>query len=71
MVTGCCFLLQVSALRRHDREELLPKLHALLEEGQAARAFAREQLMADYRQLWDMPAMHLVPHRTRRSSWTL
>jgi hypothetical protein len=53
---------QVDLLHLHQCQEVLPKLQALLEEGQAARSFARDQLMTDLKQLWEMPAMHVVPH---------
>lgn len=56
---------QVAALQQHELQEVLPQLQALLEEAQAARAFARDHLLSDLRQMWEMPAMHLVPHRTR------
>jgi hypothetical protein len=60
-----CFLyggdVQVDLLHQCEREQVLPQLHALLEEGQAAHVFAQEQVMADLQQFWDMPAMHLRP----------
>jgi hypothetical protein len=60
----CASCVQVDLLHLHERQEVLPKLQALLEEGHAARAFAREELMTNQKQMWEMPAMHLVPHRT-------
>jgi hypothetical protein len=60
----CLSCVQVDLLHLHERQEVLPKLQALLEEGHAARAFAREELMTNQKQMWEMPAMHLVPHRT-------
>lgn len=73
-LTVCCALrghvpdalTQVDLLHLHQRQEVLPKLQALLEEGQAARAFARDELMTDLKHLWEMPAMHLVPHHKCR-----
>lgn len=55
---------QVDLLHLHERQEILPQLQALLEEGQAARAFIRDQVLVEYKNSWEMPAMHLVPHRT-------
>lgn len=60
----CLSCVQVDLLHLHERQEVLPKLQALLEEGRAARAFAREELMMHQKQMWEMPAMHLVPHIT-------
>jgi hypothetical protein len=56
-----CGAVQVDLMHQHEREQVLPQLHALLEEGQAAHVFAQEQVMADLQQFWDMPAMHLRP----------
>lgn len=48
-------------LHEYEREQVLPQLRAVLEEGQAAHSFAQDQLMTDVQQFWDMPAMHLRP----------
>lgn len=54
---------QVGKLHQHDRQEVVPHLQALLDECQAAQTFTRDQLATDQKQLWEMPAMHLAPHR--------
>jgi ribosomal protein L7/L12 len=55
---------QVAQLHEREHQEVLPRLQSLLEEVQTARVFAREQLVTDLKQSWQMPAMHLVPHHT-------
>lgn len=64
---------QVDRLHQYEREQVLPQLHALLEECQAAHVFAQDQLMSDVQQFWDIPAMHLRPKHLceYRDAWHL
>lgn len=58
---------KVDQLHQHERMEVLPRLHAQLEECQDVRAYAKDQLMRDFAHHRDMPAMQLLPHRTCES----
>jgi hypothetical protein len=57
--TYCC--LQVDALRSRDQQQVLPWLVDLLEGGQQQRGSRLQEVIADLRHFWEMPAQHLLP----------